>query len=144
MFGADQLVEVLLIFSLLIAIIITVLVTRLTRISGFALSFISSIVFFVLWSFLWASAEEGYIYFCVPEGSAEDGIGKSRYIYPDHSGMGWADGFKNYAKNIFPILAVSTVIGILSGSIVEVVRRYRTIQKARKVGLAEQNGESDS
>lgn len=132
-FQAAQLIEMLLIASLVAAFILTTLAIRAIPLSGFLLSIVSSVVLFFLWSLLWATAEEGYIHYCVPLGSAEDGMGKSRYIYPGHSGMGDADGFMHYSKNLLPILGAGLLVGITSGSFAAIGRSIK-----RRTQTAEQ------
>jgi hypothetical protein len=49
-------------------------------------------------------------------GTNENGIGKSRYIYPGNSGMGNADGFPYYLKNLPGIAFYETILGLVSGA----------------------------
>jgi hypothetical protein len=142
LFQANQLVEGLLIGSLILAFVLSWLVVRAVPISGFRLSVASSVGFFLLWSLLWATATEGYIFFCVAEGSTESGIGKSRYIYPGHSGMGYADGLVNYAKIIPAILLYSTVVGFISGIVLCVIRIICTNAKRAEQAVGGNGGQA--
>ena len=115
LFQANRTVELFLASSLVAAVILAIMFIRSSKASGFLFSVVVAIGFCVLWSLLWAGAVEGYIHYFVADGTNENGVGKSRYIYPGHSGMGNADGFLYYLKNLPGILFYGTILGLGSG-----------------------------
>lgn len=128
-FEADRGMEWLLWGSLVLAIAVAGFLVHKVRLEGLFLTVFATAVFFLTWSLLWASAEEFYIHQFTMEEQGTDGW---RYLYPGHSGMGYADGFVRYHQNVVPILLASLVIGTSWGTVLAIVRKLKALAQGEE------------
>ncbi|MEM7396013.1 MAG: hypothetical protein AAF492_27075 [Verrucomicrobiota bacterium] len=115
--------------ALLIAVIVAAPVVEYFS-SQFALrdvsaTILTSIILLGLFTVLWAAFEELYIYLFT-KGWHEDGIGRSRYIYPDMSGMGYADGFRGLAGNLIKMMIFGAFVGTVWSCLCSVSSKFQS------------------
>lgn len=141
LFGPCPLMSYLIIFSMVIAMLASCftyykLRTRfdqcfLLRVFNIV---ISSLVLFLVFQALLACFEEFYIhFFTVP---SSDMPGMERYIYPNNSGMGFADGFRLLPKNIFLMSIFGGAVGLFWGLFWTGIEAFTERKKARLTSAA--------
>ena len=121
---ASTTMNLLLIISLVLSVFISSCLVRWLPLRPYALSVVSCFILYLVWSLLWASAEESYIFLTQSQHGPE-----GRYIYPGHSGMGYAGGFLQYFENLPLILILSTITGLFNLSITYPILLKRTLGK---------------
>lgn len=118
--------ELMLWGSLILALPAAGFVVHRIRLRGLLSTILSTVMFFLLWSLLWAGAEELYIHLFTMSEKGADGW---RYIYPGDSGMGYADGFVHYHRNVVPVLMAGALIGAVWGGLLEIFRSFLKISR---------------
>lgn len=123
---ASSMMNALLTGSLVLSVPLTAWLMRFLPQHPLILPFACCFTLYFILSLLQSSSEEGYIQLTQRQYGSEQ-----RYIYPGHSGMGYADGLIHYTRCLPSVLIASTIVGLLNIAVIQAVRKTNKTVKEK-------------